>query len=219
MSFSRIVGESVGGEARRMLNAALESLDGKMVKEIEHVFYARVARPEELQQAADKEHHEQWSFKVLKTDANAARGEVRVRKTQPFGGELRYDLTVKTDAKDGHRNEVPIPTTVDMFTQFQLFCERGMICDRYRFPDEASGLVWEIDMFIMSDGSYAPWCKVDLEVKDFDAALPSFPIELTDVIVGNRRTMTAQENAFVTELYDKYFLTKNRYLAKRVGGA
>lgn len=201
---------------------ALEELvDGKPVREIEHTIYARVVSMSELENASSMEMQEQWEIRVPKTEKNAGKGSFRIRKTQLKDGDPTYALTTKISAsKDGDKIELAIPTNADNFEQFKFLSEQGMIKHRYHFPVEGTDLIWEIDMFPKEDGTYHEWCKIDLEVKDRDAPIPTFPIDLADVILpeGYGRTDPEEAEKAITALYDDYFLTKNTYLAKLQSG-
>jgi hypothetical protein len=206
---------------RQALGVALEEVsDGKAFREIEHTFYARLEDLEQLKKAASMEHQEQWEVKFPKTDLNAGEGRIRIRKTVVDGKDPEYVLTCKTSiAKSNDKIEVPIPTTEPMFQQFRMMSEKGMIKDRYHFPVSGTDLVWEVDMFYLpgaevGSGQYCEWCKIDLEVKDRDAALPPFPIEFAEMILGQYGERSEAEEAKVRALYDTEFVAANPYLNK-----
>jgi CYTH domain-containing protein len=194
--------------------AAEEVSNGLANKEIEHVFYARLNKLEELKKSSGVEHQDQWSIRVEHSDKNSAKGSVRIRKTTVPGSEPEYVLTCKTDTLDGNGIEVPVPTTEAMFLQFQYLCESGMVKHRYHFPVVDSELIWEVDMFLKPDGSYYEWCKIDLEVTDLQAAVPAFPIDFDEIIARPYGERTVDEEARVSSLYDNEFTTRNRFLTK-----
>lgn len=204
----RLFSAAVGGRLSMEENA-----DGKAFREIEYTFYARLSNQDELFKAARKEHEEQWELKIDKTDQNASKGSIRIRKTVEDGKEPVYVITTKipvpgTDDKD----EVPVPTTVAQFEAFRYMCERGMIKDRYFFPVDGSDLVWEVDMFLRPEGGYYEWCKIDLEVESRDDPIPPLPIEFSSIITNQNGQRTPEEEQRVGALYQVEFLTKNVHL-------
>jgi CYTH domain-containing protein len=199
-----------------LLSVALEEeANGVPIKEIEHVFYAKIVDLEQLKRAASKERQEQWELRIPKTPKNAGTGSVRIRKTVKEGAEPEFVLTtkVKLGEKDG-KLELAIPSNEDNFNQFRFLSEVGMIKDRFAFPVENSELVWEIDVYLDPEGKYYPWCKIDLEVKDKDNAIPDFPIDLDEVIApeGYGENTVEDREGFVRKLYDDYFITSNQFL-------
>lgn len=205
---------------RRLFRIALEEAsDGKANQEIEHTFYARLSpdQMEQLKKAQSVEHHEQWEVKIPETEKNAGSGRIRIRETVAPEKDPEYVLTVKTITnKEGDRIEVPVPTTKDMFHQFKLLADEGMVKTRYVFPIEGSDMKWEIDMFYAPGGvvgtqHYAEWCKIDLEVKDRTAAIPPFPIQMEEVINGARGQRTEQEEEKLHQLFQEIFITKNPF--------
>lgn len=192
-----------------------EAKDGKAVREKEHVIYGRLPDLNDLKKASGMEHQEQWQIKVAKTDKNAAKGRIRVRKTVTKDGAVEYVNTTKVEVGDtasGDNIEVPIPTTEGNFLQFRFLAEEGMIKDRYFFPVPDSDLVWEVDVFKKPNGEYYDWVKIDLEVSDLDAPLPALPLALEDVITAKYGDRTDAEEARVTALYANEFIAKNPHL-------
>lgn len=196
--------------------ATEEAADGKAIREIEHTIYARLSDHSQLKKAASMEKHEQWEIKIAKTDLNAGKGGIRVRKTEIEGGDPDYVLTTKVNANEaGDKIELPIPTNEDNFHQIKFLSERGMIKHRYHFPVVGTELVWEIDMFPKQDGEgYHDWCKIDLEVQDRDAPIPELPLHFEEVIMpkGYGRQDEEAAEAQVTRLYDECFLARNPFL-------
>lgn len=202
----------------RMLRAALrpaleDIVDGHTHKELEMVFYGRIVRPEELDQAAEKEDQEQWEIKVPKDDSNASGGRIRIRKTiKGEGGTPEYVLTTKTRTSDGGNNEVAIPTTEDHFMQFKYMAHNGMLKMRYVFPVEGTDYRWEVDVFRKPGGGFWEWCKIDLEVDAMGGPVPPFPIELADLITNQEGARSEAEEAKIRSLYEYEFLTKNQFM-------
>lgn len=202
---------------------ALEEVaDGKSNKEIEHVFYGRITDFSVLERATgDIEEHEQWELKIPKTNENATRGGIRIRRTYIVGGRGtdQYVLTTKTypDGSDTAL-ELPVPTTRENFLQFQALSSRGMIKHRYPFKVEGTDLVFEVDMFLkpgskMLDKDYFEWCKIDLEVTDRSAKIPPLPFELADMIPPKALgPHTQQQSDQIKQLYETMFIRPNIFL-------
>lgn len=206
-------------------NFAMEDdSSGVTSTETEYVFYAKLADPSILEKASRIEAHEQWSFKVPKTDKNAAEGRMRIRKTVVDGRE-EYVLTMKTELKDpGALNtqtnsstpmasqsmrEVGLEASNDAFEMFKRMSDQGMIKTRYNLPVEGTDLVFEVDRFVLANGEYSQWVKVDLEVKGKITELPKLPDGFTDVIYNQKDQQTDEEKELVWRLYEEVFLTKN----------
>lgn len=200
------------------LRVALEdNSDGQAHREIEHTFFARLENKDLLKEAKGMEHQEQWEIRIEKTDKNAVTGKFRVRKTVKDGADPEYVLTCKTAGKDEGSIEVGVPVSEQMFTQFKMMAEGGMVKDRYFFPVEGSDLVWEVDMFLRKgsqpgSGEYEDWCKIDLEVPSLDMALPPLPQGFSEVITNPYGKRTEAEDAKVLSLFHNEFLTPNPYL-------
>lgn len=187
-----------------------EDTSGRVSSELEHTFYALIEDFTQLKNARSKIHQEQWEIKVEKTDKNASKGSLRVRKViEPHTSPL-YVFTIKTPLISNtgiqSKAESSVVTTVDQFVQFKLMSEKGMIKDRYEFPIEGTDLKWEIDLFIKEPGVYHPWCKIDLEVKDPTQPIPDWPMGFKEVLNG---ADPANGNR-ITELYTQYFLATNK---------
>lgn len=204
---------------KSLLRLALEEAsDGVVKNEIEHVIYGRIPDFSVLEKAASMEHQEQWEIPIAKTEKNAAKGSMRVRKTIVTDRAPEYVYTTKAQYNaSGDRKEVPIPTTEDHFALFRLLSEKGMRKDRYFFPVEDSDLVWEVDVFYLPGAEvgskqYCPWCKIDLEVPSRSVAIPPLPIPLEDVIVAPYGQRTEAEEARVTSLYANEFITRNMHV-------
>lgn len=206
----RMLASAVRGRA-----AMEEVADGKAVKEIEFVFYARITNFDELLKAAAKEHQEQWEIKVPKTDGNATKGSMRIRKTVKENSSPEFVFTTKVPVPGTNdKIETPVPTTESQFKSFMYMSDSGMIKDRYFYPVEGSELVWEVDVFLKPEGGYYEWCKIDLEVKNREGfVMPPLPFELADVITNQTGERTPEEEARVRSLYESDFRTKNPHTA------
>ena len=194
--------------------------DGKTFKEHEHEFYVEIEDFEQLKSAESVDLQEQWNLKIDKTAGNIAKGALRIRQiyqgdlqggpNQKPQGEAQYVLTTKVNQGIGKRLEVPTPTTVDGFNLFAMLSDSGMIKHRYHFP--VGDLVFEVDMFLNPEGGYFPVAKIDLEVKNLSGEIPELPIKVKSIIKGD--TKDSSEKAKITEYYDKYFITKNKFISK-----
>lgn len=194
-------------------NLAMEELDDGQVRvEREHVFYGRIADFEQLKSASECIKQEQWQVRVNKTDANLARGMIRSRKNL-VDQDVEYVLTFKTFTDSEDRLEVTVEGSAGTHEIFKRLSDCGMIKHRYIFPVADSDVKFEVDVFMKPDGTYHHWCKIDLEVKDLSVPLPAFPITVVDVIKEGANLTPEQRNQ-VTELYDKYFLTKAADIGK-----
>ena len=197
-----------------------EESTGVADKEIEFVIYARMTDPDELKNAASMEHQEQWEIRIEKTEENAGKGTLRVRKTWLDGQEPVYTRTSKVvlNKETGDKLEIVQPSNQDEFNLFKFLSSKGMIKDRYNFPIVGTKLVWEIDCYPKPDGGYYDWVKIDLEVTDRNIQIPEFPISLEDVILPEDKGREPGQGEKITELYDQYFLAKNQFLeAKKKG--
>lgn len=185
-------------------NVDLED-DGKTHKEIERVYYGLISDTgwEQLKSCALVEDQEQWNFKTDK-------GSCRVRA---YPESKRYEATVKSDS-----NETNSDVSEDFFNHFRAISDNGMVKRRYTYPIDTSkfssedkvkweGLKWEVDIFYLPSGEFAPWCKIDLEVHTesqlTDGTRPAFPIDLKEVIVNE-----GQAKPLVRRLYEDYFIRK-----------
>lgn len=201
------------------LNPAMEAdvQDGKTFSEHEHEFYVEIEDFEQLKGAKSMDLQEQWNIKVDKVPGNAARGGLRIRQVVPGDpkagpdqrpeAEPQYVLNTKVNQGPGRRLEVPVPTTQDAFNLFAMLSDSGMIKHRYHFP--VGELVFEVDMFLKPEGGYHPVAKIDLEVKSMDGKIPELPVKVKSCIMGD--TTDAGERKKITEYFDKYFITKNKF--------
>jgi len=131
---------------RTKLKVSLEEVaTGVGAPEVEHVVYGRLTDLTQLSRATHMEKQEQWEIKIPKTDENANRGTVRVRKTMVEGKPIKFTACVKTPAGDPSnpikRDEVVIPCTEDFFEVLKTMAGRGMFKHRYFFPVNSAGEV------------------------------------------------------------------------------
>lgn len=208
---------SMALENKTLSPALEERSDGAALKEREFVFYARIKDGYVFPPTDNKERQEQWTIKIAQSDNNAAKGDIRVRKTDLFDhgdlGQTEYVLTtkVRNGGPEGD-DEVPIPSSADQFEHFKRLAESGMFKDRYTYSIPGTDLKWEVDAFIAPGGGYHPWVKLDLEVpadapRDF--GIPEFPIEGEEWIKAQTGDRLPEEEAKLRDIYEKYFLLKN----------
>ena len=184
-----------------------EAATGETTIETEKVFYASIDSANVLLAADDVEHQEQYQVFIPKTDLNKQAGRLRVRATTKKDGVPVYVLTFKTKASSGGDHETSQVISEDVFQQVKLIASNGMIKDRYFFNISDRSEKWEVDVFKMSDGKVANWCKIDYEfIGKIYRDIPPFPKGFSDVIPGD--TTDPEEKAFISELYEKIFLTK-----------
>ena len=205
-----------------------ESVDGKISKEIEHMFYAKVSSPETLLNALCVEIQEQWGLWSPKTDKNAGSGSNRVRKTitkQIVAGQIanaddqvQYVMTTKLKLPDGSSLEVPVESSEAGLQAFRLLAESGMIKHRYRFPIDGTDMTWEVDMFIepgesIHSGKYVGWAKIDLEVPSFDTPIPELPRGFTDMFNSKIESPTPEQAEIIRKMQD-YLNLPNPHLTQ-----
>jgi len=205
---------SVFRQAIRGKPSLEDDATGQMKGEIEHVFYARLSDFKQLGKAVAREMQRQWEIKIPLSEKNGAQGGQRVRHSVYLNERRQAEYTDTTKVRlnqNGDAIECGIPSTDERFALFMLLAEGGMNKIRYSFPDPESDLVWEVDMFLRPDGGFYEWCKVDLEVPNRQTPIPAFPLQFEELIKGTHGERTDSEKAKVTELYEKYFLTKNYF--------
>jgi hypothetical protein len=211
--------EHFGGASSYSLE---ERSDGKAGDEFEHTLYAKLTDPSQLSQAKSMEHQSQWEIRIEKTEKNAGKGSVRVRKTWIDGGDPDFVRTTKIpldpDGGNAKKKEIPMPSNADEFLAFQFLADQGMVKDRYHFPIMGTDLVWEVDCYPKEGGGYHEWVKIDLEVKDLSAPLPELPIQLEDVIlpVGVGKLTKQEHDERVSQLYDDCFISPNPFKSGQI---
>lgn len=220
------------GIFRNALALEAEVSDGKVSKEIEHMFYARVDDVTILMNAEAVEVQEQWGLWTPKTSKNVGSGSVRIRKTitrQIQDGAIRHEtaetqyvMTTKIKTSTGDSLEIPIPTTEHNLQAFKLLAESGMVKHRYRYPVPGTKMVWEVDMFLkpgedVMSAYYLPICKIDLEVDDINTPLPAFPVGFMDPFNAKDKDLTPEQLAIVDDM-KKYLSLPNPHLVPMYKG-
>jgi hypothetical protein len=195
--------------------AVEERSDGEAQKEIELVYYARLDVAK-LPATQLREAQEQWSIKIAHSDENAAKGDIRVRKTDFYDdgdlGRTEYVLTTKVRLEDGTTDEIPIQSTVDQFEHFKKLAANGMHKVRHTYPIDGTDLAWEVDCFVNPQGGFHPWVKIDLELPEGYAGgipEPEDMFEIDEIIKGQNGKRLPAEEQQVRDLYETMFLTKN----------
>lgn len=199
-------------ETEQKLNEEIENV-GKAVREKEHTVYARILDFSQLKKADKAEIQEQYIIPVERTDKNRGSGKIRIRKVTSRSGDVRYELTTKSDVKEG-KIEVTVPTTEENFIQFKVMASVSMFKHRYTFTDEGSGLKWEVDAVPDGNGGYYPWVRAEIEVKDLNDKVPEFPIKTEEVIYPPELSETSEEEykEKTDKLNSRFFVKGNVYL-------
>lgn len=212
-SISREAAEQIADqETEQKLNEEIENV-GKAVREKEHTVYARILDFSQLKKADKAEIQEQHVIPVERTEENRGSGKIRIRKVTSRSGDVRYELTTKSDVKEG-KIEVTVPTTEENFIQFKVMASVSMFKHRYTFTDEDSGLKWEVDAVPDGNGGYYPWVRAEIEVKDLNDKVPEFPIKTEEVIYPPELSETSEEEyeEKTDKLNSRFFVKGNVYL-------
>lgn len=189
---------------------ALEDLtDGVQRVERELCFVARIEDDSLLQRAVRVEKQEERELFLTPIGADKI-ARIRIRRST-VDGKTEDVLTFKSRHKTEQFNKES--STVAPEGLFELFETLPGVKrnekTRHVFPgDEATGEVWEVDVYPTADGSMARWCKIDFEFKgDVNRALPPFPPGLVDVI--DTKTPNKEDREFVDELFRNVFFRQN----------
>lgn len=212
-SISREAAEQMADqETEQKLNEEIENV-GKAVREKEHTVYARILDFSQLKKADKAEIQEQHVIPVEHTEENRGSGKIRIRKVTSRSGDVRYELTTKSDVKEG-KIEVTVPTTEENFIQFKVMASVSMFKHRYTFTDEDSGLKWEVDAVPDGNGGYYPWVRAEIEVKDLNDKVPEFPIKTEEIIYPPELSETSEEEykEKTDKLNSRFFVKGNVYL-------
>ena len=199
-------------ETEQKLNEEIENV-GKAVREKEHTVYARILDFSQLKKADKAEIQEQHVIPVERTEENRGSGKIRIRKVTSRSGDVRYELTTKSDVKEG-KIEVTVPTTEENFIQFKVMASVSMFKHRYTFTDEGSSLKWEVDAVPDGNGGYYPWVRAEIEVKDLNDKVPEFPIKTEEIIYPPELSETSEEEykEKTDKLNSRFFVKGNVYL-------
>ena len=143
------------------------SLEAK-VEEYEIEIYLKGYDLEQIKRlAVSHEHQEQWTVFVPRTDANAAEGTLRIRKTTKVD-ETTYVFAIKSARADGSKDEDEYDVEESAFEMMKALAPEGMVKMRYNVPHQPAGrdpMVFEADVFYDKTNSPVPWLKIDMETK------------------------------------------------------
>lgn len=192
--------------ANRILNEALTYSQEKTEDEIEYTFFATLTDiPSQMQKATSSETHHQFERKIR--DDNG-REDVRFRSRSIDEGS-HYEFTIKCKKKDSqgrlYNVESTLGSTEDVHEVIRNIADRRFHKIRYRFPfsvernEHTIDLVWEVDVFVLADGSFDPMVKVDLEVPDASIPAPSFPFQASLVI--NAKNPTTEQETTIAQFW------------------
>lgn len=186
------------------LAVALESAPaGKLEREIEFVFFAKIDNLDWTKNAAETELQEQWEIRLPgRRDPNGS-GIVRTRAVN--NNEYSIGMKYRTKGSEGSL-EVEQTITKEMFDVYKLFATSGFIKRRHKFPVPGSKLVWEVDLYYDRHGKPVDWVKMDLEVPSMAVKRPAYPIPFVQIIENQYDQRTKQEHDLVNKVFDSFKL-------------
>lgn len=187
-----------------------EDSSGKTKLEKELVFYARIESPEVFKKAnqALTEFQKQFELRIPKSEDNLSAGRIRVRATSLDNGIFEYVQTTKIKTEGGE-NETSVKVTEDVFEQFKLLANAGMVKTRYIYDIPDRQEKWEVDVFRLESGALANWVKIDFEFIDMEnKTVPELPEGFLDIIPSTSRSKEDQD--FIYDLYEKVFLASGK---------
>lgn len=198
-------------------NDGLSKLEnrGKAIREKEFTVFARLLNFSQLKKANRAEIQEQYIIPVDKTEENAGKGGIRVRKITARNGRSRYELTTKNKMDIGDNIEVTVPTTKENFIQFKVLSSVSMLKHRYTFMIKGSNKKWEVDVVPDGNGSYYPWARCEIEVDDLnDRDVPELPLEVEELILPPELGKLSQEeyDEKTKPIMDRFFTSGNPYV-------
>lgn len=190
---------------------SLESLiDGVKAQEIEFTMYVELEDLNELKKKAIKsETQEQWLIPLDKDEVGTD-GKIRIRLID--NARPTMATKIKREGLAGCE-EVESDISMDMYHHLREMAVGGYAKTRYCVPSTIQGLIWEIDVFYGNGGAQHPWVKVDLEVKNLNDPIPTFPLAHGKVIFADG-TMTYSDSMKVKELWDKQWQKLDRKIVK-----
>jgi len=181
--------------SRMSLTLALEGIDGKMFREIEYTFYAKIKDLADLEKASAKEEQEQWRLPL-----NAEK-PVKARLRLINGRIYTMCTKMKQKGQIGC-SEVEIDIGHDMYQMLKMTATDGYKKTRYIYPVPNTDRKWEVDVFLGMDGKPHVWVKIDFEVSSPDDELPSLPFEVEEIIVENGPEFDSSQERFVRSLWE-----------------
>lgn len=185
--------------------------------EYENEIYLRGFDINEIKaKATSHEGQEQWGIYVPKADGNASSGSIRVRKTIDMEGGSIFELATKTEMGEKGKFETEIPSIEEMFVQFQMLADQGLVKIRYNIPgqlDDGTTFVYQVDCFWNKDGNLVPWCKIDAEFTNPVTLNPEeIPFGREEIIIVTPESKTENANGLkekIAGLYEEFFRSKN----------
>jgi hypothetical protein len=203
--------ERVGSYVISNEAADAPAADGAAKREVEWEIYGRVKDLGDLAKAQRLETQEQWGLPIFETGKNYCGGTMRVRSIND--GE-QYIFTTKIKDASGNE-EVEEPTSQARFIHFKKWADTGLRKVRHYFPVEGSDFIYEVDAFHNSLGQFVPWVKIDLEVPEGEQlsidTMPDLPFELEEARIIPPGKKSAEDLAFVRQLFDEYFNLPNQF--------
>lgn len=171
-------------------------INGRMARELEYTFYGLLTDINQLNQAAQKEEHEQWRLPLANDDNGRRSARLRLidNRRYTMASKIRRDGVLGCE-------EVECDISPDMFKHLKESAFDGYKKTRYNFPIPGTDRKWEIDVFFDRMGKPHPWVKIDLEVNTPEDPIPEFPLALERIIVQNSPKQTMAEKAFVRKLW------------------
>lgn len=162
-----------------------ESTSGQAEQEVEHVFYGKIADPQQLidlakQPFVTKILQEQFQVKLDLGKMSDKMGKtVRVRRVN----REKTVLSSKTwiEGKDGVLESKPVEVGDDIFDFFQHLAGEGLLKLRYVIKPDEWPRKLELDVFLDIKGNPTGYAKFDFEVGSEQDRPPALPITLTEL--------------------------------------
>lgn len=203
-------------------NISLEAeiTDGKARNEFEFVIYAKLLNPQVLAKADAAYYQLQSSVKgKVRGSSIRVRKEMQVDpKTYNEITKPTYVLTGKAPSENSQGlDEVSCDASEDLLRVFKVMSGEYMEKIRFEFKEDRipTATKWEVDVFLDTEGTAQEYIKIDLEVTDEKITkLQYMPdqLELEDVIISRAgKYENEKQAALVSEMFDKYFITKITY--------
>lgn len=184
---------------------AVESLSMEQTaNEIERVWFVKISDFEQFTKAPKSEIQEQWEYKLERGDKHL--GTLRSRSLD--NGD-RFELTIKVYRKDGPGViETNLAATDDVHETIKALADRVIRKVRYVYPvsvthqGEELELCWEIDAFLLPDGEFYPWIKIDFEIPDPAISTPKIPFQYDELINASfDATLSSDEKDQIDTIY------------------
>lgn len=190
--------------------------DGKNRIEKEFVYYLKLKDiPNFIERNSSvREEQEQYEIKIPKAEESEYNSRIRVRKRierrDGVDSQPEYILCVKAN-KEGLQGSIEneLTATKEMFDLFKVIAVYGQKKVRYSvgIPNYDQRLIWEVDVFINSDGSINEWVKIDLELpSDYNGEIPNVLnyFDADEAIINQWSNRTEEENQKCKMILDSY---------------